>query len=251
MTAYELSKKRQEELAKIPLKGKSNKKIQELLIKHSEGLAESLYHRYKNSPRLHIWLPELGDYQSMVYQACLKTIVRFDYFRWKQYGDLRAKARIQKWRNGHGHKFVPKGKQVFKHLGQLYGYMFLTADTLVRMEMQKLRLNKRFGMEVYPSQLKTEDSENKFFEKVFGPSSNQDLENQMFHREIIDKLPTYRFGVSSKSLTFKELYYLRYIEELTVGEIANRLDYFNTTMEVYINNLNEELAIILQERRVA
>lgn len=251
MTLYELNKRRQEELSKIPLKGKSNKKLQELLILHSQGLAESLYYRYKNAPRLHMWLPEIGDYQSVVYEACLNTIIRFDYYRWKQYGDLKAKARIKKWRNGHGHKFVSRNNMVFEHLGHLYGYMFMVANTHVLMELQKMRLNKRLGMEVYPSQLKTEGNENKFFEKVFGPSNNQELENLLFHREIIDKLPTYKFGVSSKSLTFEKLYCLRYIEELTVGEIATRLNYFKPTMDIYIDNLNEELEIILRERRAA
>lgn len=252
MNAYKFSKLRQEQLSKISLKGKSQKKIRDLLIQFSNGLAEHLFRKYQNYPRIHLNLPELGDYQSLVYQACLRTVAVYDYYRWKKLGDKKAKARIQKWRNGH--KFIPRTKQIFKHMGHIYGYMYLTADTDVRIEMQRLRQDKRFGMEVSPSQYKNLDSKYQasFFEMVMGPTDDQELETKLFHREIMDQLPNWKALKSNgKIYTFEDLYYFYYVEELTYSEIMRRTGCHQSTVKKYIQELNEQLIPILEERRAA
>ncbi len=254
MSFEQANKQRQRDLSNIKIKGKSPEKLKELLIQYSHGLAESLYKKYHKSPRLHMLLPELGDYQSLVYQACLKTVDVYDYFRWKNHGDLKAKARIKKWRNGHGKEFLPRGKHRFNHLGHLYGYMFLTADNLVRMNIESLMLNKRNGFELYPSQLKIDGTPvwASTEEAIMGPADNQDIEAKLFHREVISLLPQKRIlPYARKSLNFGDLYYLRYVEERTLIEVAQKTGHTLSSINEQVKKLNERLIPIIQEREAA
>lgn len=254
MSYENITKLRRKTINGIPLKGKTPDELRDLLILHSHGLGESLLKKYGTNRRLRMLLPTAGDYQSLVHQACLKTIDVYDYYLWKKEGDLEAKERIKKWRNGHGQKFVPKGKLNFKHLGHLYAYMFLTAENYVKMEWESLLLVKRYGMEVYGSQLKTGDERFKSstWEAIIGSADNTQSEDAIFHKEIMAKLPNDRILRRRGSyLTYQELYVLRFIEDYTNEEIAEKLNYSESPVAIYSKRLNIMLASILKEREVA
>jgi hypothetical protein len=254
MNNREISKQRANALKKIPLKGKSPCELKALLIQYSQGLGLALFNKYQSSPRITEFLPEVGDYQSLVHQACLKTVAVYDYFKWKDQGDLEAKARIEKWRNGHGNEFIPRRKHKFTHLGHLYGYMYFSADTSVRMCLQSLRLSKRFGLEVYASQLKTGDEtyRSSTMDMLMGPADSRQLEEMLFHREITERLPNLRvFKGRSKNYTYQELYYYRYVAEYTFQKIGAEFGCDVTHIKVHIDRLNELLAKILRERKTA
>ncbi|MBX2986773.1 MAG: hypothetical protein KF802_02650 [Bdellovibrionaceae bacterium] len=247
---------RRKVLKATKLKGLTPKQITDLLLIHTVGLGQHLYDKYKNNPRLSTYIGNEDDYQHIVYEAILKTVAIYDYHLWKNHKDLDAKARIEKWRNKKGHKFVPTRKLKFTHLGHLYAYTFTTADTNVRLVLKDLRLTpKTNGKEIYASQFKGEDNTDahSFFDKVMGPAKSNpekdllDKEDSSakaeLHRNLLSKLTN---KPMARSYSYHEFYDLFIIQRMSYRNIAKEFNLHPMSVYRHARMLASELEKILK-----